>query len=69
MNHDQAELQRRLDIAIAALADIACFQDAGAQERFNKTGSYSSFDEPNSVEIARIAIVKIELGSFGETKQ
>lgn len=66
---DAPELQRRLEIAMAALADIACFADTGAQERFNRTGSYGSFDEPGSVEKARTAIVKIELGSFGETKQ
>jgi hypothetical protein len=40
----------------AALREIAAYDDTGANERLAKTGSYGSFDEPGSVQIARAAL-------------
>jgi hypothetical protein len=40
----------------AALIQIAAINDTGANERLALTGSFSSFDEPRSVEIARRAL-------------
>lgn len=39
-----------------ALRSIACFNDQSANQRLHETGSYSLFDEPGSVEIARAAL-------------
>lgn len=39
-----------------ALTEIACYDDEGANARLARTGRYSSFDEPSSVQIARGAI-------------
>lgn len=39
-----------------ALIKIAAFHDTSAEERFKATGSYGSFDEPGSVQIAREAL-------------
>lgn len=41
---------------LEALEEIAAFTDTGANERLEKTGSYSSFDEPSAVETARAAL-------------
>lgn len=43
------------DIALLvhALRRIACFDDVIASARLAQTGSYSAFDEPGSVQIAR----------------
>lgn len=40
----------------SALHIIASYGDKGANERLRATGSYSSFDEPGSVELARLAL-------------
>ncbi len=40
----------------AALTKIAAFDDVRANERLAQTGSYSSFDEPGSVAMAREAL-------------
>ena len=39
-----------------ALEEIACYDDKGANERLAARGSYSSFDEPGSVQTARAAL-------------
>lgn len=39
-----------------ALREIARFDDAAANDRLTKDGSFSSFDEPHSVQIARTAL-------------
>jgi len=44
----------------AALNRIAAWDDKGASEKLAWTGSYSSFDEPGSVEIARKALKEAE---------
>jgi len=41
---------------VAALERIAAFDDEDASAHLEKTGSYSLFDEPGSVEIARAAL-------------
>lgn len=41
-----------------ALERIAAFYDTHANERLMTTGSYSGFDEPNAVEIARTVLKK-----------
>lgn len=43
----------------AALIEIATFTDVDASNHLYKTGSYSLFDEPGSVEIARNALLPI----------
>jgi hypothetical protein len=48
--------QREVERLQAALKRIACLGDSGANERLARTGSYSMFDEPGSVEIAREAL-------------
>lgn len=45
------------DLTIA-LTRIAAFDDTGANERLARDGSYASFDEPSSVQIAREALIK-----------
>lgn len=42
----------------AALNSIACFDDEGGSQRLTNTGSYSGFDEPGSVRIAREVVAK-----------
>jgi hypothetical protein len=44
---------------LTALIQIASFDDEGANKRLAITGSYGSFDEPGSVQIARAAIAKV----------
>jgi hypothetical protein len=44
------------DALVAALEAIASFDDEGANERLEQTGSYVLFDEPGSVKIARAAL-------------
>ena len=39
---------------------IACFNDLGANERLAQMGTYSAFDEPVSVSIARAAITRAQ---------
>jgi hypothetical protein len=39
-----------------ALTEIAAFDDVGACEFLDKTGSYAAFDEPGAVEAARAAL-------------
>lgn len=41
---------------VEALERIACYDDERAESRLRITGSYGSFDEPGSVEIAREAL-------------
>ena len=43
-----------------ALIKIAAFDDTSASEFLGRTGSYSCFDEPGSVKIARAAIANAE---------
>lgn len=52
----EVELLARLATYEAALREIACYDDKGANERLKATGSYSYFDEPGSVMIARKAL-------------
>ena len=59
----RAEFEARATTAEASLAtmrealeQIAAFNDKQASERLAQTGSYASFDEPGSVEIARRAL-------------
>jgi len=66
---DVAELIRRLDIAVAALENIASYNDTMAQKIFNKTGNFDCFDEPVSTKTARTALLKMEVASFGEVTQ
>ncbi len=51
------------DALVSALREIAAFDDEGANARLVKTGSYSSFDEPGSVQIARAALALAEMKS------
>lgn len=53
--HVIATLQQ-VPALIAALQKIACFDDDGADRHLSATGSYSMFDEPGSVKIARDAL-------------
>lgn len=46
-------------IMMDALIEIAAYDDHGANEALARKGSYSSFDEPGSVEIARVALSKL----------
>lgn len=48
---------------VEALRTIARFDDKLANDHLIKTGSYSGFDEPGSVEIARAAIAEAEKGA------
>jgi len=47
-------------IMLDALIEIAAYDDHGANETLKRTGSYSSFDEPGSVETARKALSSIK---------
>lgn len=49
---------KQISILAEALNRIACYDDTGANARLTATGSYGSFDEPASVQIARDAIGK-----------
>lgn len=56
----QIEQRKVSDSRIAelegALREIACFDDVRADEVLQRTGSYGSFDEPGSVQVARQAL-------------
>jgi len=43
-------------VMLEALVKIAAFNDTQATEQLRENGSYSLFDEPHSVEIARDAL-------------
>lgn len=45
---------------IARLKKIACLDDKAANERLYLTGSYSAFDEPGSVKIAREILQELD---------
>lgn len=47
---------------LKALIEIAAFDDEQASERLAAWGSYGSFDEPGSVQIARECLSKFNLG-------
>lgn len=53
------ELERENNAMRAALERIACANDFMAEAWLEKTGSYSSFDEPNSVQIARETLASL----------
>jgi hypothetical protein len=55
-----AERLNNFDEAVSALKQIAAFNDEGASKHLEQTGSYSSFDEPGSVEIARKALASVK---------
>jgi hypothetical protein len=62
MADDEVELtilRRQLSISMDALAEIAAPSDEGAWEYYRATGSFSLFDEPNSVEEALTAMGKV----------
>lgn len=46
---------------LEALEEIAAFNDRAANAYLKQTGSYSLFDEPGSVQIARAAIAKAQV--------
>lgn len=50
----------RYEIMDIALTDIGCYHDLDASDNLRNTGSYSSFDEPGSVKIAREVLDKGE---------
>lgn len=52
------EAERKNERLRAALDRIAAYDDQGANYRLKTSGSYSAFDEPGSVEIAREALEK-----------
>lgn len=54
-NDYEVEQRKRL-AAEAALREIAAYSDKLANETLKATGSYSGFDEPASVKIARAAL-------------
>lgn len=53
------ELERESNLMRAALERLACRNDFGADSWLEKTGSYSRFDEPGSVQIAREALAEL----------
>lgn len=55
MNHPFDAADKFMDFH-DALYRIAAFDDKGASERLEITGSLSSFDEPGSVKMARDAL-------------
>lgn len=55
------EAADRITALEAGLRMIACFDDVGANAHLERTGSYSRFDEPGSVQIAR-ALLKERKG-------
>ncbi len=59
-NKKRQNYKQQAEIAIAALTEIASFNDQTAQGYLKKTGSYAYFDEPGSVETAREALAEIE---------
>lgn len=50
------EAADRIEALEAALRKIAAYTDTLANARMAATGSYSAFDEPGSVQIARAAL-------------
>jgi hypothetical protein len=58
-------LRKHLNIALAALDEIAAWDDEGANAYLAATGRYSAFDEPAAVHAARDALAKIRGGSNG----
>lgn len=53
---ERDEARSKLAEYETALNQIACWDDKSASESLERTRSYSSFDEPGSVQIAREAI-------------
>ena len=53
---DAALVARALIRMHGALTEIAAFDDAWGNKRLEVHGTYSSFDEPSSVQIARAAL-------------
>lgn len=51
--------ERDCDKLVAVLKRIAAYDDTGASERLERTGSYSSFDEPHSVQLAREILAEL----------
>lgn len=47
------------DVLVAALTKIAAFDDEAATAYLDATGSYSRFDEPGAVRIARKALKEL----------
>jgi len=50
------EASDRIEALEAALQRIAAYDDKLANDRLLETGSYGSFDEPGSVQVARRAL-------------
>ena len=53
---DALDALARVQALERALTKIAAFDDAGACDFLDKTGSYAAFDEPGAVETARAAL-------------
>lgn len=66
-----SRLRSQLKEAVEALEAIASFEDKSANMHLRLTGSYSCFDEPNAVRLARAALDKLKEpgpASIGEKK-
>ena len=63
IEQELSELYERAQLLKNALTEIGAFADDAANDRLANTGSYSSFDEPYSVETARIAL-KADLAAY-----
>jgi len=59
-NASLASARKQLEEARAALYRIGAWNDLDASNHLRNTGSYSSFGEPGSVEIARVALEKMK---------
>jgi hypothetical protein len=59
-NRANADLIAAAPDMYAALKKIAQYDDEGANARLAATGSFSAFDEPGSVEIARKALPDLQ---------
>ena len=56
MKVDYRKMNIGSQVMLEALVKIAAFNDTQATEQLRENGSYSLFDEPHSVEIARDAL-------------
>ena len=56
---DLHRLAEIVEVAEKALHRLSAVGDRAAQKHWEETGSYSSFDEPNSVQVADAALKEI----------
>ena len=60
LSQEIAKMEREYRTLLAALDDIAAWNDKCANQRLVETGSFGAFDEPAAVKTAREALSKVK---------